>query len=308
MRVAEVQISPWDKPHFYSCGDLDLARGDKVIVKNDQILDLGTIIGFAEIVDEQVRKDEKTETTPVVASDKKTGKEENGEAAEIVEEVEVAPDSKNQFDIQPIVRKLTHHDLDKMTGSEERKKALEFCITTKEKHNLSMKIVDVHFSFDGSRITFAFIADGRVDFRELVKDLTRHFGRTIRLQQIGIRDEAKVMGDFGHCGKQLCCRKFLKNFKSITSEMADLQQCAHRGSERISGICGRLMCCLAYEEEGYEDLLKKLPTIGTKVNVDGKKGVIVGHHVLKQSVMVEFHGENGERGTIAEVDINRNKK
>lgn len=307
MRVAEVQISPWDKPHFYSCGDLDLARGDKVIVKNDQILDLGTIISFSEIADEQTEKENKTEIA-VETDDKKASKAENGEITKAAEEIEVTPSNREDFDIQPIVRKLTHHDLDKMTNSEDRKKALEFCIATKEKLGLSMKIVDVHFSFDGSRITFAFIADGRVDFRELVKDLTRHFGRTIRLQQIGIRDEAKVMGDFGHCGKQLCCRKFLKNFKSITSEMADLQQCAHRGSERISGICGRLMCCLAYEEEGYEDLLKKLPAIGTKVNVDGKKGVIVGHHVLKQSVMVEFSGDNGERGTIAEVDINRNKK
>src|SRR3989339_347796 len=162
----------------------------------------------------------------------------------------------------------------------------------KDKFNLSMKFIGVHFSFDGSRITFAFIADGRVDFRELVKELTRHFGRTIRLQQIGIGDEAKIMGDYGHCGKELCCRGHLKNLCSITSEMAEIQQCAHRGSERISGICGRLMCCLAYDQCGYEQLSQKLPPMGIKVNVDGKRGVIVGHHILKQSVDVQFSLQN----------------
>jgi len=186
---------------------------------------------------------------------------------------------------------------------------MDFCKKMASKHKLPMKLVDVHYSFDGSRLTFAFIADGRIDFRDLVKDLTRHFSRTIRLQQIGIRDEAKLIGDYGHCGRPLCCGRFLKDLTSISSEMAEIQQVAHRGSERISGICGRLMCCLAYEENGYEELAKKLPAIGTRVDVDGKKGVIVGHHVLKQSVDVKFPGENGEKGsTVAEVDLNRSKK
>lgn len=295
MRVAEVQISPWDKPKYYEIGDLTLEKGDRVVVKIDQGSDIGVVLGFAEI-----ENDKKVEPKEEVKIENETDNIEVESAEDENEEI--------QIEIKPILRKMTHHDLDKMPSSEEKKKALEFCIATKEKYDLPMKIIDVHFTFDGSRITFAFIADGRVDFRELVKELTRHFSRTIRLQQIGIRDEAKVMGDYGHCGKQLCCKRFLKNFKSITSEMAELQQCSHRGSERISGVCGRLMCCLAYEEEGYECLLKKLPAVGTKVDVDGKKGVIVGHHVLKQSVDVEYAGENGEKGTIAEVDINRNKK
>jgi cell fate regulator YaaT (PSP1 superfamily) len=304
MQVAEVQISPWDKPRHYLIGDLVLEKGERVIVKVDQGTDIGTIISFAEIDEDSFKKGEKVST-------EKEEEPAKGEEKSKIKEDAKSADSENeeeQLEISQIVRKITHHDLDKLPSSEEKRKAFEYCVTMKDRLNLAMKIVDVHFSFDGSRITFAFIADGRVDFRELVKDLTRHFSRTIRLQQIGIRDEAKIMGDFGHCGKPLCCKRFLRNFKSITSEMADLQQCAHRGSERISGVCGRLMCCLAYEEDGYESLLTKLPVVGTKVNVDGKRGVIVGHHVLKQSVDVEFAGENGERNTIVEVDINRNKK
>ncbi|HOZ56312.1 MAG TPA: regulatory iron-sulfur-containing complex subunit RicT [bacterium] len=296
MRVAEVQISPWDKPKYYEIGDLNLEKGERVVVKADQGLDIGCVVGFADMEADAVREEKKEAAIVLEAQSEETV------ATEAVKTEE------ESSDIKPIVRKMTHHDLEKMVSSEEKKKAMEICISAKEKLDLPMKIIDVHFSFDGSRITFAFIADGRVDFRELVKELTRHFNRTIRLQQIGIRDEAKVMGDYGHCGKQLCCKKFLKNFKSITSEMAELQQYSHRGSERISGVCGRLMCCLAYEEEGYEVLLKKLPPIETKVNVDGKRGKVVGHHVLKQSVDVEFADEGGERGTIVEVDINRNKK
>jgi cell fate regulator YaaT (PSP1 superfamily) len=300
MRVAEIQISPWDKPKLYEFGDLNLEKGERVIVKVEQGMDIGCVVGFSETNNEP-------DANPEIKELKEEAKVEKTETDKEEEILETTAE-QTSTEIRQVVRKVNHHDLEKIPSSEEKRKAMEFCILTKERLNLPMKIVDVHFTFDGSRITFAFIADGRVDFRELVKDLTRFFGKTIRLQQIGIRDEAKAFGDFGHCGKSLCCRKFLRNFKSITSEMAELQQCSHRGSERISGVCGRLMCCLAYEEEGYEGLLKKLPAVGTKVDVDGKKGIIVGHHVLKQSVDVEFAGENGDKGTIVEVDINRKKK
>ena len=172
----------------------------------------------------------------------------------------------------------------------------------------ALKLVGVNFSFDNSRVTFAFSAEGRVDFRELVKELTYHFNKSIRLNQIGTRDEAKTMGDCGPCGKSLCCKKFIKDFSSITSEMAETQQVVHRGSSRISGICGRLMCCLAYEQQGYEEMCKKLPAVGTRVNVDGKRGVIVGHHVLKQSVDVEFDADKDGNAMVMEVDLNRHSK
>jgi cell fate regulator YaaT (PSP1 superfamily) len=300
MLIAQIQFTPWDKIYFFSTSNLDLKVGDKVAVKTDLGVELGDIVNIGEMTEKEIIEKFQKYSSDNMSEDEAEGG--NSEKKEIKGEIKI------DEIIKPVLRIATASDLGKTPKESEKRKALEFCKKLKEKLNLPMKFVDVHFSFDGSRITFAFIADGRVDFREMVKELTRHFGRTIRLQQIGIRDESKIMGDFGHCGKPLCCRNFLKEFTSITSEMSELQQCSHRGSERISGICGRLMCCLSYEQKGYEDLLIKLPPIGAKVNVDGKKGVVIGHHILKQSVDVSFPGENNEDHTIIEVDINRHKK
>jgi cell fate regulator YaaT (PSP1 superfamily) len=169
-----------------------------------------------------------------------------------------------------------------------------------------MKLIDVHFSFDTSKVTFAFSAEGRVDFRLLVRDLTGHFNRTIRLHQIGKRDEAKAIGDCGPCGRILCCKSFIKDFASITSKMAETQQVVHRGSERISGLCSRLKCCLQYEQEGYKELAKKLPNIGEEIEVEGEKATVVNCNVLKQTVDARFKNHsNGENhgDTVMEVDI-----
>lgn len=285
MKIAQVKFVSWDKEYNFSLNGLDLEIGEKVIVKTELGMELGEIAGFAEIDPKKIKIDEQ------VAEDA---------AAE-------NPDSTDKA-IKPIIRKATMHDLDKMPGLKERKEALEVCRKIKDKYGLAMKFVDAHFSYDGSRITFAFIADGRIDFRELVKELTRNFGKSIRLQQIGIRDEAKISGDIGHCGKALCCRGHLRQLESINSEMAELQDCSHRGSDRISGICGRLMCCLAYEQSGYEELAKRLPPMGAKVNVDGKRGVVVGHHILKQAVDVEFKDNGENSGIVVEVDLDRHKK
>jgi cell fate regulator YaaT (PSP1 superfamily) len=122
---------------------------------------------------------------------------------------------------------------------------------------LPMKVVAASYSFDGGSIIFAFIADGRVDFRDLVKNLSKQFQRSVRLHQIGARDEARQQGGFGICGRQLCCITFKGDLPSISSEMAKVQQILHRGSERISGLCGRLMCCLAYEADFYRNKLKE---------------------------------------------------
>ena len=270
MKVAQIQFSSWNKIYNFDLGDFALIIDDSVVVKTEVGTEIGKVVGFKELDDNEINK---------------------------------------LGEIKPILRKATASDLEKVYDEKQKKEALGYCKKVVDKLELSMKLVDVNSSFDGASLTFAFIADGRVDFRELVKDLTRHFKRSIRLQQIGIRDEAKVYGDYGHCGKPLCCKRFLKDLSSITSDMAEVQQIAHRGSERISGICGRLMCCLAYEQCGYKESAEKLPKIGTKVDVDGKKGVIIGHHVLKQSVDVEFPPENGDKGrNIVEVDLNRNKK
>lgn len=212
-------------------------------------------------------------------------------------------------ELKPVLRLATYDDVANLPSAEKKTEALEYCRQVAARLGLGMKLVDAHFSYTGSRITFAFIADGRIDFRDLVKDLTAHFNCNIRLNQIGIRDEARAAGDCGSCGKSLCCRNFLKDFSSITSEMAEAQQVVHRGSERISGMCGRLMCCLSYEYEGYKEMAGELPPLGVKVNVDGRRGVVVGHHILKQSVDVEFPPEKtGDRNIFVEVDLNRHKK
>lgn len=297
MKIAKVQFVPWDKIYLYSDpADLNLEKGDRVIVKTDLGMEIGWFLGYEET-------GEKGEA----ASESKPSLFDNTSADKTAANADEAADAAAP-EMNTVIRTATVHDLEKLPKAEEKRKAIDFAIRAKEKFDLPMKIIDVHFSFDNSRVTFAFIADGRVDFREMVKELTRYFSRTIRLQQIGIRDEAKCMGDFGHCGQVLCCKRFLNEFTSITSEMADMQQCSHRGSERISGVCGRLMCCLYYEQYGYESLAKNMPPLGAKVNVDGKRGEVVGHHTLKQSVNVRFRGEKQEENMVVEVDLNRNKK
>ncbi len=334
MRIAQVQFTPWDKAYNFDARDISLTTGDKVVVKTELGIEVGLVIGLNDVDDEDLSEflsaydkngnggNNKEKAAPNNGDDPKNEDTGNpadtgtpdaitgGKAAAAGTAGNNNGESDNSGKIKPVMRKATAHDLEKIPDLKEKTSALKQCKEMARKHNLPMKLVDAHFAFDGSRLTFAFIADGRVDFRELVKDLTRRFNRTIRLQQIGIRDEAKVVGDFGPCGRNLCCREHLGDLKSITSEMAELQQCAHRGSERISGICGRLMCCLAYEQNGYEELNKKMPPVGARVKVDGKRGVVVGHHVLKQTVDVEFSPENGEdKGrTVVEVDLNRHKK
>ncbi|MDD5040777.1 MAG: regulatory iron-sulfur-containing complex subunit RicT, partial [Patescibacteria group bacterium] len=147
-------------------------------------------------------------------------------------------------------------------------------------------LVDCYFSFDGGKITFVFTADGRIDFRELVKDLARQFQKSIRRQQIGIRDEARRMGGFGPCGRQVCCKQFLKNLTSVTTDLARVQQVHSRGSDRISGACGRLMCCLSYEAEFYQTASKRFPSPGTKVSTNRGKGTVSSFNVIKETVIV----------------------
>ncbi len=286
MRVAQIQFAPWDKIYYFNPKDLEIEMGNYVIVDTELGQELGKVVGFKELDDNLLVLFEQ--------EDSEAGKD--------------LPEGK--IILKPIIRKTNKNDFEKLPGKKERKQALLYCQAMIEKHELDMKLIDICYSFDGTRVTFAFAADSRIDFRELVKDLTRHFNRNIRLYQIGIRDKAKILGDCGHCGLELCCRKFIKEFSSINSNMAETQQVVHRGSDRISGVCGRLMCCLKYEQEGYEELNKRVPEIGQKVNVDGKRGVVVSRNVLKQTVDVEIseNNGNGDGKTIIEVDLNRNKK
>jgi len=227
--------------------------------------------------------------------------------AQVVDVFEAEAYAPLDEDIE-IVRLATTDDLQSALNEAEKQTIMQTCHALAKQSNLAMKLVDLRSSLDGSRLTFAFVANGRIDFRDLVKELTKVFNKTIRLQQIGIRDEAKLLGDNGRCGLGLCCKGHIQKFFSVTGDMAEVQNLANRGSDRLSGSCGRLMCCLAYEAEGYKEAISKMPAVGTKVNVDGKKGTVISQQALKNTVNVKFPGEKGENDYIVEVDLDRNKK
>lgn len=228
---------------------------------------------------------------------------------ELAKTVGLLDEFKSEEDLSEVVKIAEYDDIARSIDAKRKKELLDYCEEAIGRLNLPMKLIDVHSSYSGNRLNFAFSSDGRVDFRALVKDLAAHFSAGIRLTQIGTRDEARVVGDCGPCGRGLCCSDFLADFSSITTEMADAQQVSHRGSDRISGMCGRLMCCLSFEYEGYLDLADKLPAVGTKVRVDGKRGQICAQNILKQTVNVRLFSDNKDkRGSIIEVDPFRNKK
>ena len=153
---------------------------------------------------------------------------------------------------------------------------------------LAMKIFETRLSIDEKCLVIAFVAEGRVDFRSFVRELSSKYQKVVRFQQIGSRDEARQIGGFGICGRELCCRKFPGSLKSITTEMARCQMVSHRGTERISGGCGRLMCCLGFEAEQYEELLKKLPKKGDKIKVKGGEGKVIDLNPIAQEVRVKM--------------------
>jgi len=189
--------------------------------------------------------------------------------------------------LKPIIRKAT--DADKETNKKNRQKekeALKVCHEKINKHGLAMKLIDAEYTFDNNKVLFYFTADGRVDFRELVKDLAAVFRTRIELRQIGVRDETKILGGIGICGRPLCCHSYLSDFVPVSIKMAK-EQSLSLNPVKISGICGRLMCCLKNEEETYIELNKKLPNQGDIVTTDdGYKGEVIRVHALRQLVDV----------------------
>ena len=185
-------------------------------------------------------------------------------------------------------------DADIKTASELREKEKAAVVTCQEKieaHKLEMKVINADFAFDGSKIIFYFTADGRIDFRNLVKDLASVFRTRIELRQIGVRDEAKMLGGLGICGRPFCCSSFLDDFQPVSIKMAKEQNLS-LNQAKISGTCGRLMCCLKYEQEAYEDLIKTTPKVGTEVTTPQGDGVINDVSLLTGKLRVKF--EDGE--------------
>jgi cell fate regulator YaaT (PSP1 superfamily) len=247
-----------DSGQSYKCeqGELNLKEGDYIIVEHDRGLDYG----------------------------------------QIVSPHEVASDTESKEQLKRIVRIATPADLKQIQDNRiKAKEAFSACVKKIDEHKLQMKLVQAEYSFDRSKIIFYFTANGRVDFRNLVKDLAKIFRARIELRQIGVRDEAKFFGGFGSCGRELCCAKFLKDFEPVTIKMAK-EEGLPLNPPKISGLCGRLMCCLSYEYETYKILSKGLPREGERIHIKQGKGKVISVNVFKRSALVEL-----EDGTQVEV-------
>jgi cell fate regulator YaaT (PSP1 superfamily) len=204
-----------------------------------------------------------------------------------------------------VVRGLTPADEERIAANRrEGRAAMEICDAKIAERKLPMKLIDAEFSFDRSKIIFYFTADGRVDFRELVRDLASHFKARIELRQIGVRDEARMLGGIGCCGRQLCCATFLKDFEAVNIRMAKEQRLPLNPS-KISGLCGRLLCCLRYEFDTYKELQRGMPREGTIVSTPLGEGRVRDVNLLSQSVGVEF--ENGRVAQVEAKDVSRPK-
>ena len=189
--------------------------------------------------------------------------------------------------LKPVIRIATEADeITEQKNKEKEKEAFQICLEKIAKHKLEMKLVEAEYTFDNNKLLFYFTADGRIDFRELVKDLASVFRTRIELRQIGVRDETKILGGIGICGRCLCCHTYLSEFAPVSIKMAKEQNLS-LNQTKISGVCGRLMCCLKNEQETYEELNKKLPGTGDTVTLpDGLQGVVHSVNVLRQRVKV----------------------
>lgn len=210
------------------------------------------------------------------------------ECGEVVMENREVPEENIIRPLKSVIRVATEQDLKQVEDNiRKQKNAFDICLQKIQNHKLDMKLVDVEYTFDNNKILFYFTADGRVDFRELVKDLASVFRTRIELRQIGVRDEAKMLGGLGVCGKPFCCATFLGEFQPVSIKMAK-EQGLSLNPTKISGTCGRLMCCLKYEQEAYEDLLSITPKVGAYVKTKDGKGTVVDVNLLTGVLKVKL--------------------
>jgi len=190
--------------------------------------------------------------------------------------------------LKKVIRIASEEDAVHASDNDKKEKeAYNTCVQKINDHKLDMKLIDVEYTFDNNKVLFYFTADGRVDFRELVKDLAAIFKTRIELRQIGVRDESKMMGGIGICGRVLCCNSFLGEFQPVSIKMAK-EQSLSLNPTKISGTCGRLMCCLKYEQEAYEDLLARVPKVGAIVDTPEGQGTVVGVNLLKEILKIRL--------------------
>ena len=210
------------------------------------------------------------------------------EYGEVVTDVKEIEEDKIVSPLKPVVRIATEADTRRQVENKEKEhQAIKTCEEKIHKHKIDMKLVDVEYTFDNSKILFYFTSDGRVDFRELVKDLAAVFKTRIELRQIGVRDEAKMLGGLGICGRSLCCSTFLGEFQPVSIKMAK-EQGLSLNPTKISGNCGRLMCCLKYEQDAYDDLIARVPLIGAIVRTPDGMGTVVHVNMLKEQLKVRL--------------------
>lgn len=246
-KVVGVRFRPAGKMYYFNPLNFSLEPGSHVIVKTARGMEFGTVVLGPRDVDS---------------------------------------DKINQ-PLKPVLRIATKEDeKNEARNKEQEKEAFQICLEKIHKHNLQMKLVDAEYTFDNNKLLFYFTADGRIDFRELVKDLAAVFRTRIELRQIGVRDETKILGGIGICGRPLCCHSYLSDFAPVSIKMAKEQNLSLNPA-KISGVCGRLMCCLKNEEETYEYLNSRLPLVGDRVTTDDRlRGEVQSVNVLRQLVKV----------------------
>ena len=246
-KVIGVRFRTAGKVYFFDPGKLEIRQGDHVIVETARGIEYGTVIGAPREVEDE----------------------------KVVQPLKSVLRIANQKD-----------DEQEASNRQKEKDAFKICLDKIRKHDLQMKLIDAEYTFDNNKVLFYFTADGRIDFRELVKDLASVFKTRIELRQIGVRDETKILGGIGICGRPLCCHTHLSEFAPVSIKMAKEQNLSLNPT-KISGVCGRLMCCLKNEEETYEELNRKLPNVGDYVTTDdGLKGEVQSVNVLRQLVKV----------------------
>lgn len=273
VKVIGVRFRKAGKIYFFDPAALQIRAGDNVIVETARGIEYGSVVlGIREIEENRI--------------------------------------------IQPlkmVIRVSTpEDDAIERNNKIKEKDAFNICIEKIKKHQLEMKLIDAEYTFDNNKVLFYFTADGRIDFRELVKDLAAVFKTRIELRQIGVRDETKLMGSIGICGRPLCCSTHLSEFHPVSIKMAKEQNLSLNPS-KISGVCGRLMCCLKYEEDTYEELNSRLPLIGDYVTTaEGLRGEVTSVNVLRQMVKVLVVKDNEEKELreyrIQDIKFKRNRK
>lgn len=257
-KVVGVRFKHANKTYYFDPNGIDVEIGDKVVVETARGMELGIVI----------------------FKDKELSK-------------------KHDMDVKPILRMANERDLANQNRSKsEKAEAMRLCKEKIKSHDLDMKLVDVEYTLDNSKIIFYFTSDGRVDFRELVKDLAAIFRIRIELRQIGVRDEAKMIGGIGSCGRSLCCSKWLNEFQPVSIKMAKTQNLSLNPA-KISGICGRLMCCLNYENDNYLEAAKEMPTVGETIKTKDGMAVVLDVNVLENIIRAKI--ETKDKRNIVEV-------